>query len=114
MVGTDWVGLPAVGTGAVAQSVDGGQTFRASTAAYVPLSLTALACPTSTACVAVGGNTVARLTLLTAAPADPVVDAPHGLGLGRGARPTSATGRKSGLGHPSNGTASLVRGVKPP
>ncbi len=65
MVGTDWVGLPAVGTGAVAQSVDGGQTFRASKAAYVPLSLTALACPTSAACVAVGGNTVARLALLT-------------------------------------------------
>ena len=58
--------------GAVAQSVDGGPTFRASKAAYVPLSLTALACPTSAACVAVGGNTVARLALLAARAADTV------------------------------------------
>ena len=44
MVGTKWVGFPAVATGAVAQSVNGGVTFRASTAAYTPISLTALSC----------------------------------------------------------------------
>jgi hypothetical protein len=64
MVGTRWVGSPAVASGAVAQSGDGGQTFRSSPAAYVPLSLTALSCPTAAACVAVGGDTVAQLTLL--------------------------------------------------
>ena len=52
-----------------------GQTFTTSTAAYVPLSLTALTCPTASACVAVGGNTVARIALLTAAPATTVADA---------------------------------------
>ena len=65
MVGTKWVGFPAVATGAVAQSVNGGVTFRASTAAYIPITLTALSCPTTLGCVAVGGDTVARLTLLT-------------------------------------------------
>ena len=46
MVGTKWIGFPAVATGAVAQSVDGGVTFRASSAAYTPITLTALSCPT--------------------------------------------------------------------
>jgi hypothetical protein len=63
MVGTRWQGSPAVGTGAVAQSTDGGSTFTTSPAAYVPLSLTALSCPGSSACVAVGGDSVARVTL---------------------------------------------------
>lgn len=64
IVGTKWVGFPAVGTGAVAQSVDGGLSFRTSSSAYVPISLTALSCPSTAGCVAVGGNTVARLTLI--------------------------------------------------
>ena len=64
MVGTKWAGDPAVGTGAVAQSLDGGLSFRTSSSAYVPISLTALSCPDATACVAVGGNTVARITLI--------------------------------------------------
>jgi photosystem II stability/assembly factor-like uncharacterized protein len=68
MVGTKWVGNPSVGTGAVAQSADGGATFKASSAAYIPITLTALSCPTSVACVAVGGDTVARLTLVAAKP----------------------------------------------
>jgi hypothetical protein len=68
MVGTKWVGFPAVGTGAVAQSVDGGLSFRTSSSAYVPISLTALSCPDTKACVAVGGNTVARLTLIAPKP----------------------------------------------
>jgi hypothetical protein len=68
MVGTKWVGHPAVGTGAVAQSHDGGLSFTASTTAYTPLPLTALACFSPRACVAVGGNTVARLVLATAKP----------------------------------------------
>ena len=58
------VGHPAVGIGAVAQSIDGGLTFTPSLTAYVPLTLTAVACPTSAACVAVGGDTVARVRLI--------------------------------------------------
>jgi photosystem II stability/assembly factor-like uncharacterized protein len=63
MVGTHWAGTPPVGTGAVAQSADGGATFKASPAAYIPITLTALSCPTPALCVAVGGDTVARITL---------------------------------------------------
>jgi hypothetical protein len=63
LVGTDWAGNPAVETGAVAQSNDGGQTFTPSSSAYVPLALSAVSCPTSAACVAVGGDTLARVRL---------------------------------------------------
>ena len=64
MVGTAWVGFPAIGVGAVAQSVDGGTTFRESPTSYIPITLSAVACPSTSHCVAVGGATVARLTLL--------------------------------------------------
>jgi photosystem II stability/assembly factor-like uncharacterized protein len=63
IVGTDWVGHPTVGSGGVARSADGGTTYSVSTTAYVPLTLTALACPRVTACVAVGNDTVAHITL---------------------------------------------------
>ncbi|HSZ37604.1 MAG TPA: sialidase family protein [Acidimicrobiales bacterium] len=63
MVGTVWKGTPAVGAGAVAQSGNGGTTFELSSAAYVPLTLTALSCPTATACFAAGGDSLARITL---------------------------------------------------
>ncbi len=63
MVGTKWVGHPAVGTGGVAQSRDSGNSFVASTTEYTPLPLTALACPTGRACIGVGGNTLARIVL---------------------------------------------------
>jgi photosystem II stability/assembly factor-like uncharacterized protein len=63
MVGTTWVGFPAVGKGGVAESTDGGLTFRSSPTSYVPIALTAVACPSVSRCIAVGGNTVARLTL---------------------------------------------------
>ena len=63
MVGTEWFGLPAVGVGAVGQSTDGGVTFRGSKTSYIPLTLTAVACPTTSACIAVGGHTVAQITL---------------------------------------------------
>jgi photosystem II stability/assembly factor-like uncharacterized protein len=68
MVGTHWAGNPLVGTGAVAQSVDGGATFNTSSAAYIPITLRALSCPTSAGCVAAGGDTVARITLVAAQP----------------------------------------------
>ena len=61
--GDTWFGFPAIATGAVAQSLDGGLTFRISPTAYTPITLTALSCPTTTGCVAVGGDTVARLTI---------------------------------------------------
>jgi photosystem II stability/assembly factor-like uncharacterized protein len=64
IVGTKWTGDPAVGRGAVAQSRDGGATFKESTSAYVPFPLTALDCPSAAGCVAVGGATLARITLL--------------------------------------------------
>lgn len=64
LAGTKWSGLPAVATGAVAQSRDGGTTFAAAPAAYIPLALSALTCPTTSGCVAVGGDTVARVRLL--------------------------------------------------
>jgi hypothetical protein len=63
MVGTKWVGTPATGTGAVAESRDAGAAFTASSTAYTPLTLTAVDCPTAARCVAVGGDTVARITL---------------------------------------------------
>ena len=63
MVGTDWIGTPAVGTGAVAHSSDGGADFAASATEYTPLALTGLSCPTTQHCVAVGGDTVARIGL---------------------------------------------------
>jgi hypothetical protein len=63
MVGTVWKGTPAVGTGAVAQSGDGGSTFHLSSAAYVPLTLTALSCPSATTCFAAGGDSLARVTV---------------------------------------------------
>jgi photosystem II stability/assembly factor-like uncharacterized protein len=69
IVGTDWVGQPPIGSGGVAQSANGGASYRASKTAYVPLTLTALACPSVTTCVAVGGDTVARITLSAPAPA---------------------------------------------
>jgi photosystem II stability/assembly factor-like uncharacterized protein len=64
LVGTKWTGSPAVGSGAVAQSRDGGATFKESTSAYVPFPLTAVDCPTAAHCVAVGGATVARITVV--------------------------------------------------
>jgi photosystem II stability/assembly factor-like uncharacterized protein len=63
MVGTVWKGTPAVGTGGVAQSGDAGATFHLSSTAYVPLTLTALSCPTATTCIAAGGDSLARITL---------------------------------------------------
>jgi photosystem II stability/assembly factor-like uncharacterized protein len=63
MVGTVWKGTPAVGTGAVAQSGDAGTTFHLSSAAYVPLTLTALSCPSARTCLAAGGDSLARITV---------------------------------------------------
>jgi hypothetical protein len=68
MVGTVWKGTPPVGTGGVAQSGDGGTTYSLSSAAYVPLTLTALSCPSATTCFAAGGDSLARITV---APPEP-------------------------------------------
>ncbi len=83
MVGTEWFGLPAVGVGAVGQSIDAGVTFRGSTTSYIPFTLTAVACPSAAACIAVGGHTVARITLR-----HPTV---HPAGTGSAATTTSPT-----------------------
>jgi photosystem II stability/assembly factor-like uncharacterized protein len=64
MVGAFWFGLPEVGVGSVAQSIDAGSTFRSSPSSYTPLTLTAVACPSTSSCIAVGGHTVAKVTLL--------------------------------------------------
>jgi hypothetical protein len=66
VVGAKWVGHPAIGAGAVARSHDSGLSFTASTTAYTPLPLTALACFSARACVAVGGNTVASIAFAKA------------------------------------------------
>jgi len=63
MVGTQWVAHTSVGVGAVASSSNGGQSFTSTSSVYTPLSLTAVACPSTTSCVAVGGDTVARIAL---------------------------------------------------
>jgi hypothetical protein len=63
IVGTHWIGTPTVGTGAVGHSDDGGASFIASRTEYAPLALTAVSCPTTRRCVAVGGDTVARVSL---------------------------------------------------
>jgi hypothetical protein len=63
MVGTFWFGLPEVGVGSVAQSIDAGSTFRSSPTSYTPITLTAVACPSASSCIAVGGHTVAKVTL---------------------------------------------------
>jgi hypothetical protein len=68
MVGTRWIGHPAIGAGGVAQSRNGRNSFTASTTEYTPLPLTALACLSARACVGVGGNTVARITLTKTKP----------------------------------------------
>ena len=52
------------GSGAVAQSSDGGTAFALSSSAYAPITLTAVDCPSRAACVAVGGDVVARITLV--------------------------------------------------
>ncbi len=77
MVGTVWKGTPAVGTGGVAQSGDAGTTFHLSSAAYVPLTLTALSCPTATSCWAAGGDSLARVTVAPPRPRHPHGDS-HG------------------------------------
>ena len=63
MVGADWVGRPPVATGAVARSGNGGLSFTPTSAAYVPLPLIAVSCPTDGACVAVGDDVLARIAL---------------------------------------------------
>ena len=63
VVGTKWVGHPAIGTGGVAQSRNGGNSFTAATTEYTPLPLTSLACPNVRACIGVGGDTLARIAL---------------------------------------------------
>lgn len=64
MVGTYWFGLPEVGVGSVAQSIDAGVTFHSSKTSYTPITLAAVSCPSTARCIAVGGHTVAQLTLL--------------------------------------------------
>ena len=64
LVGANWSGSPAVASGAVAQSRDGGTEFSLSSAAYAPITLTAVTCPSRVGCVAVGGDVVARITLV--------------------------------------------------
>jgi hypothetical protein len=77
MVGTEWIGTPAVGTGAVAQRHNIHGAFRASATEYTPLPLTALACPSARSCVAVGGDTVARIALnRTSPPTAPTTPGP--------------------------------------
>ena len=93
MVGTFWFGLPEVGVGSVAQSVDAGSTFRGSPTSYTPITLTAVACPSTSRCIAVGGHTVAKVTLLRPKhhQVTPTTGAPTtGVTTTTGATPTTA------------------------
>jgi hypothetical protein len=74
------VGFPAIATGAVAESRNGAQTFRTASAAYVPITLTALSCAGTDACIAVGGSTLARITLLQPPVRHPEPARPHQAG----------------------------------
>ncbi|HUC05777.1 MAG TPA: sialidase family protein [Acidimicrobiales bacterium] len=65
MAGTQWVTGTSIGTGGIGVSHDGGATFTSISTAYTPLSLTALACPSVAQCIAVGGDTVARIHIPT-------------------------------------------------
>ena len=76
MVGTNWIGTPAVGTGAVAHSSNGGAHFTASATEYTPLALTGLSCPTTQRCVAVGGDTVALIGLPHTTPSHTAASGP--------------------------------------
>ncbi len=63
VVGTQWVNHTSVGVGGVATSVNAGAKFTAAHTVYTPLSLIAVTCPTAFSCIAVGGDTVARIAL---------------------------------------------------
>jgi photosystem II stability/assembly factor-like uncharacterized protein len=78
IVGTHWHGDPVIGSGAVAHSTDGGTLYNSSVTAYTPLSLTALSCPTAIACVAVGGDVVARISLPAVSPSPGSTHRPSG------------------------------------
>ncbi|MGH9091507.1 MAG: hypothetical protein ACRDZR_09055, partial [Acidimicrobiales bacterium] len=64
VVGTGWTDATPPGpTGSVAASADGGGTWQAAAARYLPVGLVAVACPSPTACVAAGNDELARITL---------------------------------------------------
>jgi photosystem II stability/assembly factor-like uncharacterized protein len=63
VVGTQWVNHTSVGIGGVATSENAGAQFTAARTVYTPLSLIAVTCPTASSCIAVGGDTVARIAL---------------------------------------------------
>ena len=96
----------------VAQSIDAGLTFRSSPTSYIPITLTAVACPSASGCIAVGGDTVARLTLLQPK-RHPARHRPP-----RGAADASAPHQvERPRRHPEPAAVregSLVRGVTPP
>ena len=94
MVGTKWIGTPPVGTGAVSQRHDGKTAFTASTTAYTPLPLTALACPSVRTCIAVGGDTLARIALGSGGGGG---ETGTGTSPGRGRPPSSTTVRPTHL-----------------
>jgi photosystem II stability/assembly factor-like uncharacterized protein len=61
-VGTRWAQTtPPTPFAAVATTADRGSTWRSAKARFVPFGLAAVACPTATTCVAVGGDLVAAL-----------------------------------------------------
>jgi photosystem II stability/assembly factor-like uncharacterized protein len=72
LVGAQWSGAPAVATGSVAVSAKRVASFHTASSAYIPLPLAAVACPSAVSCIAVGGVTLARISLPT-----PAVTRPH-------------------------------------
>ena len=65
VVGTKMTGTPAIPVGAAATTSDAAATWRSPVLRYLPVGLTALDCPTSRLCIAVGGDELARLSFPT-------------------------------------------------
>jgi len=63
-VGTDWVpSSPPTPIGGVSSTADGGTSWKTPKLLDLPTSLVSVACPTTTSCVAVGGDVIARITM---------------------------------------------------
>jgi photosystem II stability/assembly factor-like uncharacterized protein len=64
VVGTDWVGKdPARPTAAIRATLNGGRSWRPARLRYVPVGMSAVACPVPDHCLAAGGNVLVQVAL---------------------------------------------------
>ena len=80
VVGARWLATtPPTLTGAAVATTTAGRRWRPPSTRYLPAALTAVDCATTSACVAVGGEETAQLTVpAPAAPRTPAPPPPHG------------------------------------